>query len=303
MGNDQPSGSAALRSPDSIRLYDDADLARRRQGPTAAAVAAFGVDVRELRRLPGGAGYNWTDGRLVLKPVGNVPEHDWVCDVYAGWTSSAVRVPEPAAPSHTHSDSWSVEGWGAHVFVPGRDLDLDRELSLVKEASDAFHEGLRDLPEPEFMATRNDPWAYGDRLAWEAVEPPPDAETMELVEPLLAALRPVTAAAQPIHGDILPNVLAADGLPLAIIDWPPYFRPAGMANAIAVTDAMTFRGAPAHLVDAWESGEEWPQLLVRALLYRLGPTGIIASRNRLMGSLLTHLERARPVVREVLSRV
>ena len=105
-----------------------------------------------------------------------------------------------------------------------------------------------------------------------------------------------------IHGDILPNVLVADGLAPAIIDWPPYYRPVGLANAVAVTDAVSFRGAPLSLLDEWETGDDWNQLLVRALLYRLGPTGIFAARNRLMGSLVTHVERARPVMEAVLSR-
>jgi hypothetical protein len=75
-----------------------------------------------------------------------------------------------------------------------------------------------------------------------------------------------------------------------------------MATAIAATDAVTFRGAPLSLLDEWADDHDWDQLLVRALLYRLGPTGLIASRNRLMGSLVTHVERVRPVVDAVLSR-
>lgn len=290
-----------LRSPESVRLYDDADLDRRRRGPTARALGEFGVDVEELRRFPGGAGFNWTDGRLVLKPVGFVPEHNWVCEVFAAWDSTDVRVPEPVPPRGA-GDDWSVEGWGAHVFVPGRDLDLATELGRVKEASDAFHHCVRDLPRPAFMDARNDPWAYGDRLAYESPDPPSDPETLELIHQLLAVRRPINGAQQPIHGDIRPNVLAADDLPLAVIDWPPYYRPVGMANAIAVTDAVTFAGAPLSVLDDWATGDDWDQLLIRALLYRLGPTGLIASRNRLMGSLLTHLERARPVVRAVLAR-
>jgi uncharacterized protein (TIGR02569 family) len=287
---------------DAIELYDDAELAWRRRGPTPRAVAAFGVREATLRRLPGGAGYNWTDGRLVLKPVGYAPEHDWVCRVYAGWESTAVRVPEPVAPDGDPAAGWSVEGWGAHVFLPGRDLDLAHELPVVRAASEAFHACVADVPRPDFLDTRNDPWAFGDRLAWESVAPPPDPGTLEVIERLLPRLRPVTAPAQPIHGDILPNVLAGDGLPPGVIDWPLYFRPVGTAAAIAVTDAVTFRGAPLALLDEWETGEDWDQLLVRALLYRLGPTGLIASRNRLMGSLVTHVERVRPVVDAVLDR-
>lgn len=191
---------------------------------------------------------------------------------------------------------------GAHVFVPGRDVDLGRELARVKEASDAFHHSVKGLPRPAFMDIRDDPWAFGDRLAWEAAEPEGDAETLDVIEQLRAKLAPVTSPGQVIHGDILPNVLVADGLPPAVIDWPPYFTPVGTANAVAVTDAMTFGQAPMSLLDEWETGQDWNQVLIRALLYRLGPTGLFASRNRLMGSLVTHVERVRPVVNAVLSR-
>lgn len=291
-------GRPRLWSPDSVVLYDEPELDWRRRGPSAEIRRTFGVDEASLRRLPGGMGFTWTDGRVVLKPVGNTAEHNWVCEIFAEWDSTAVRVPEPVRPD---SDmDWSVGGWGAHVFVTGRDLDLTTELDQVVEASEAFHHHLRDVPRPAFMNDRNDPWAYGDRLAWEAAASPPHPETCALIDRLVDALRPVGATSQPIHGDILPNVLVADGLAPAMIDWPPYFRPVGMANAIAATDAVTFRGAPLSLLEDWRTGDDWDQLLIRALLYRLGPTGLIASRNRLMGSLVTHLERARPVVDAVL---
>lgn len=289
-------------SPFDIRLLEDDDWEWRRRGPSRTAIEAFGVNIESLQRLPGGAGHAWTDGRLVLKPVGCSPEHDWVCEVYASWTCTDVRVPEPVLPSDAAATGWSIEGWGAHVFVPGRDLDLNRELARVKEASDTFHRAVEHLPRPSWMDVRDDPWAYGDRLAWDGAEPQGDTATLELVERLRAASTPVADAGQVIHGDILPNVLVLDGRTPAVIDWPPYFRPIGMANAVAVTDAVTFRGAPLSLLDDWETGADWNQVLIRALLYRLGPTGLFAARNRLMGSLVTHIERVRPVVDAVLAR-
>ncbi len=239
----------------------------------------------------------------MVKPVGCVPEHTWVCGVYASWDSDVVRVPEPVAPRGADGNDWSAEGWGAHVFVPGRDADLARELSLIKEASDAFHHIVKDLPRPAFLDARDDPWAYGDRLAWEGADAEGDDETLDVIRRLTEHVAAVTAPDQVIHGDILPNVLVADGLPAAVIDWPPYFRPLGMANAVAVTDAVTFHGAPLWLLDEWETGVDWNQLLVRALLYRLGPTGLFAARNRLMGGLATHVERVQPVVAAVVSRL
>lgn len=298
-------GSGMAPASPEVRLLNESDWDWRRHGPSPRVLRRFGTRENTMRRLPGGAGHAWTDGRLVLKPVGCVPEHTWVCGVYAAWDSDVVRVPEPVAPrgADVGRDSWSTEGWGAHVFVRGRDADLARELGVVKEASDAFHHIVKDLPRPSFLDARDDPWAYGDRLAWEGAEPEGDDETLSVIRRLTEQLGAVTAPDQVIHGDILPNVLVADGAPAAVIDWPPYFRPLGMANAVAVTDAVTFHGAPLSLLDEWETGGDWDQLLVRALLYRLGPTGIFAARNRLMGGLVTHVERVRPVVNEVLSRL
>ena len=286
-------------TPGGVRLLGDLDRAWREAGPTPAAVRALGVRVEDLHRLPGGAGHAWTDGRLVVKPVGCVPEHEWVCEVYAHWTATTVRVPEPVHAKDR--DTWSVDGWGAHVFLAGRDAELTAELDLVKEAGAAFHEAVRDLPRPDFMDGRDDPWAYGDRLAWEDVEPEADEGTGALIETLLAHRRPVATRPQVVHGDLLPNVLVADGAPPGIIDWPPYFRPAGFGEAIAVHDAVTFRGAPTTLLDDWRTGADWEQLLLRAALYRLGPTGVFGLRNRLMGGLRTHVTRVRPFVDAVLT--
>ena len=291
--------------PSVVRLLTDTEIQWRAAGPTSRAVRSFGADATNLRRLPGGQGNVWSDGRVVLKTVGCVPEHTWVCGVYDSWPADGdVRVPRPLRPeSRDEEPGWSVDGWGAHLWVEGRDLELPREVAEVRAASDAFHRHLAGVPRPAFLDVRHDPWSLGDRIAWEGAEPVGDEATLALMTPLLQALRPVSDVGQPVHGDILPNVLVEDGMAPAVIDWPPYFRPVGFANAIAVTDAMTFKGAPLTLMDDWADGDAWDQLLVRALIYRFGPTGYFAVHGRLMGSLLTHVERARPVVDAVLGRL
>jgi hypothetical protein len=295
-----PADSESARPPRPLRLLDEADQAWRNSGPTRRAVRAFGVRADELRPMPRGT-HTWTDGRLFLKPVGCIPEHAWVCEVYANWTATHVRVPEPLMPHGPGETGWSCDGWGAQLLIRGRDTEPG-ELGRVKEASDAFHACIRELPRPGFMDDRDDPFAFGDRLAWEGAEPEGDEETLALIERLREHLAPVSERPQVIHGDILGNVMLADDQVPTVIDWPPYFRPAGLANAIAATDAVTFRAAPLSVLDDWSAGEDWNQLLVRALLYRLGPTGIFAVRNRLKGILVTHLKRAAPVVDAVVSR-
>lgn len=302
MDREEPGRIVGSAATGGLRLLDERDWQWRQRGPTPGAIRAFRVRESTLRRLPGGAGHAWTDGLLVLKPVGYIPEHAWVCETFANWASDEVRAPEPVRPQDGADAGWSVEGWGAHAFVPGRDADLVRELPLVRAASDAFHRAVEHLPRPAFMDTRDDPWSFGDRLAWEDAEPVGDAATLEVIRRLQDSLLPVDSRSQVIHGDMLPNVLVQSGRPPAVIDWPPYYRPVGTANAVAITDAVTFRDAPLTLLDAWETGEEWNQLLIRALLYRLGPTGVFAVRNRLMGSLVRHVERVRPVVDAILSR-
>lgn len=104
--------STTFTSSSGVRLLGESDWEWRRRGPTPRAVQAFGLCEREVRRLPGGAGYVWTDGRVVVKPVGYVPEHDWVCEVFTAWDSDTVRVPEPVFPKGDNTSGWSVDGWG-----------------------------------------------------------------------------------------------------------------------------------------------------------------------------------------------
>jgi hypothetical protein len=78
---------------------------------------------------------------------------------------------------------------------------------------------------------------------------------------LLAALRPVRLPAQLIHGDLGGNVLFAPGQPPAVIDFSPYWRPAGLALAIAAVDALTWSGADPAILGDLADQPELDQLL------------------------------------------
>lgn len=108
---------------------------------------------------------------------------------------------------------------------------------------------------------RTNPWETGDRVAW-------GERRYDGIDDLLAALEPVDALPQLIHGDLTGNVLFHDELPPAIIDFAPYWRPTEYATAIVVTDAVLWEGAPEDLLRSVH-----PQYLLRALIYR-GVTSI-----------------------------
>jgi hypothetical protein len=89
------------------------------------------------------------------------------------------------------------------------------------------------------------------------------------VRRLLAALRPVRAARQLVHGDLGGNVLFAADQPPAVIDFSPYWRPAGLAVSVAAVDALTWYGADPAILDELDGEPDIGQLLARAHIGRL----------------------------------
>ncbi|MBS2534427.1 hypothetical protein KGQ20_16775 [Catenulispora sp. NF23] len=81
-------------------------------------------------------------------------------------------------------------------------------------------------------------------------------------------------APQLIHGDLTGNVLFSAGLPPAVIDFSPYWRPAAFGEAIVVGDALIWHGADAGLVRDLMSdrGPGFLQYVARAVVFRLVTT-------------------------------
>jgi uncharacterized protein (TIGR02569 family) len=235
---------------------------------------AFGVTATP-RPMPGGMGRTWRAGGLVLKPVDDEAEHAWVCDVYDRWVDDVVAVPRPLRAG----GRWSSHGWGAHVLVPGVTAKAGDDPGWFREIHRTFHADIADLARPAFLDSRDDAWSYGDRVAWEGEAAEGSEETLALLARALGRLEPIEQSDQVVHGDLGGNVLR-DGDRAAVIDWPPYWRPADWALAVVATDAVCWEGADESLLDAWWTGDDWPQLLLRAAIYRLATRG----RNEVRGT-------------------
>jgi hypothetical protein len=138
----------------------------------------------------------------------------------------------------------------------------------------------------------------------QAAEEDPGAELRRQVSRLLAAFRPVTLPAQLMHGDFGGNVLFADGEPPAVIDFSPYWRPAGLAIAVAAVDALLWYGARPDILQELAGEPDLNQLLARALVFRL-VTEIIArdGRNRDHAGLASAARAGQPVTDLVLARL
>jgi uncharacterized protein (TIGR02569 family) len=226
---------------------------------------AFGVTGDE-RPLPGGAGTSVAIGGLVLKPVDDPQEAAWAADVLAGVTEDGFRV---ARPVRTRDGAWVAESWAAATWVEGQVGPAVRWDALLLAAR-AFHDALRPVARPDFLQHRQHRWAHGDRVAWQEESALPLPEVRPLLEELLGHVRRTPEdSAQLVHGDLSGNVLFAPGLPPAVIDFSPFWRPTSYAEAILAVDGVLWLGGDFALLQrvADEAGSTQP--LVRALVFRL----------------------------------
>jgi uncharacterized protein (TIGR02569 family) len=202
-------------------------------------------------------------GDLIFKRVPSPDEWAWLGAHLPTIREDGFRLSLPVPATDTR---WVVEGWGAQTWLAGEQPGDARWLDVLG-VCERFHRACVHLPHPAFVEQRTHPWAIGDRVAWEEADP---REHDLRLDRLLALRRPVGLPSQMIHGDLTGNVLFADGLAPAVIDPTPYWRPAGFASAIIVHDAMAWYVAdPEPLIAATAHLEAFPQLFVRAAIYRL----------------------------------
>jgi uncharacterized protein (TIGR02569 family) len=226
-------------------------------------LAAFGVAGCAVTRLAGGQGTSWHAGGAVFKPAGqDAAEMEWLAAVYSQARGAGFRI---ARQRRAVNGAVCVDGWCATDFVAGE--HASRRWADAIRAGERLHAALAGLPRPAFLDRRESPWVTGDRVAWGEI-PVAQFAHVRHVHRLAAAIRPVTAPSQLIHGDLGGNVLYHDVLPPAVIDFSPYWRPAAFAAAIVVADALVWEGADRSILAAVRHIGDFGQYLLRALIYR-----------------------------------
>jgi uncharacterized protein (TIGR02569 family) len=165
-----------------------------------------------------------------------------------------------------------VDGWCASEFLAGRHEPGRRDEVIA--VGERLHAALRGIARPAFLDQRASAWAVADRVAWQQ-RPAGEFAAVRGLGRLAAARRPVTAPAQVVHGDLGGNVLFHPALPPAVIDFSPYWRPAGYATAIVVADALLWAGAGCVPAAAGPPGG-FGQFLVRALIFRAVASWILS---------------------------
>ncbi len=230
--------------------------------PPRSVVDAFG-GAWPPELLGGGEGRSWRAGEIVLKPLDrSVEELEWQAELIDRVRGKAFRLPSSV---RTADGALTADGWYATTFLIGRHKS-GRWADIIR-FGEAFHTAIATERRPAFLDRRTDPWAIGDRVAWGEL-PVTDFADAKHVARLASARRPLDASDQLIHGDLTGNVLFAKGLPPAIIDLSPYWRPPPFAAAVVVADALVWEGADVALVAQVGHIDRLEQYLVRALIYR-----------------------------------
>ncbi len=252
--------------------------------PPEHVLAAFGLS--GVRPIPLGAGWEggWRCGEVVLSMVADNARAAWSARVRETLFVDGVRL---ARPVRSTDGRYVVSGWRADTFVAGQPEPRHDE---VVSAAVRLHEATGKLERPRFLTQgpAAAPWAdvdvfiAADRAAWEerplqsvpaaarAASPTADGQrSVELINQLAGLRLPTKSPNQLVDGDLYGTVLFAGAAAPGITDISPYWRPASWAAGVVVVDALSWGEADEGLVERWNALPEWPQMLLRALMFRL----------------------------------
>jgi uncharacterized protein (TIGR02569 family) len=253
------------------------------QPPPEHVLSAFGLS--GVGPIPLGAAWEggWRCGEVVLSMVAENARAAWSARVRETLFVDGVRL---ARPVRSTDGRYVVSGWRADTFVAGQPEPRHDE---VVSAAVRLHEATGKLERPRFLTQGpTAPWAdvdvfiAADRAAWEerplqsvpaaarAASPTADGQRSgELIKQLAGLRQPTKSPNQLVDGDLYGTVLFAGAAAPGITDITPYWRPASWAAGVVVVDALSWGEADEGLIDRWNALPEWPQMLLRALMFRL----------------------------------
>ncbi|GAA3541023.1 TIGR02569 family protein [Amycolatopsis ultiminotia] len=230
--------------------------------PSDRVRAAFGGAPDPVSPVPDSA--VWRCGDLVFKPVTDRSRALWTARALDYAEDPGLRI---AKPVRSLDGRWIVGDWSAWRYVAGSTEHRCEEAVL---AAVRLHRATADLPRPDFLAARDDVDAVADRIAWEELDRPlPEEKGGRWFEILAPARRPVKLPDQVAHGELLAGLLFDGDAAPGVVDFVPYYRPGEWGAAVAAVDALAWGGATGALLERWAHLPEWPQLLLRAVLFRL----------------------------------
>jgi uncharacterized protein (TIGR02569 family) len=226
--------------------------------------SAFGVKDVAPRPVMFAGRPAWRCAEVLIRPVPDNVVAAWSAGVLDGLQVEGVRVAQPVRSS---DGRWVVAGWSASRYVAGT---LEPRYDAVLSAALALYEATERVERPRLLDNRDDVLtrsaaaAFGERKL--ALEPKAGGA---LYAQLAAYRTPVRRTPQLVHPELFGSVLfGPDDVPV-VVDLSPCWRPKEWAAAVIVVDALAWGGADVGLLSRWSHLDEWPQMVLRAVLHRL----------------------------------
>lgn len=266
---------------------------RASAGPSGAPLpphvrTAFGVKDIQPKPVVWAGRRAWHCGDVLIRGVSNNAVAAWSAGVLDGLEVDGLRI---ARPVRSSDGRWVVAGWAASRYVAGvlePRYDAVVDTSLRLHAATAGVERPRLLDNTDDLLGRSAAAAFGEQ--WITLDA---ASGGDIYTRLAAHRTPIRLASQVVHPELFGAVLFdEDGVP-ALIDLVPSWRPKEWAAAVVVVDALAWGGADASLLRRWTHLDEWSQVLLRAVLYRLA---LHAQHPDASASTLSGLARAADLV-------
>lgn len=205
---------------------------------------------------------------VVIRPVRSNVVAAWSARVLDGLSADGLRI---ARPLRSSDGRWVVAGWSACQYLRGRPEARYHELvaaSLRLHAATASVKRPRLLDDRDDLTTRADAAAWGERAI--TLDP---AAGGRLFDDLAARRRQLKLPTQVVHGDLFGTVLFDGTADPGIVDLVPFWRPVEWAAAVIVVDALAWGGAESALLRDWSHLDGWPQVVLRALMFRVALHG------------------------------
>ncbi len=275
--------------------------------PSKQVLEKFDI-TEEATLLSGGQGTTFKAGNFILKPTESEEYAGWVANVFDNIKQDGFRVAKYVKSSN---GKYVEDGWICQEYLPGEHDHAKTRWQEIIELCKVFHSALAEFSEPnfsksDFLGEGNDPWSVADKMAWGEIPLEYYPELRESIEKLLSLIKPVNLPSQIIHGDFGGNVLFHPTLPPAVIDFSPYWRPAELAPAVIIVNALALENAPLSILDYVEDVKEINQMLIRAQLRMIFETDQHLKQNTktlLLPVKLKDVEKYIPTIDLIYNRV
>ncbi len=220
--------------------------------------------------------YGWLLDTVVLIQVSQPDRAAWSSRLRENLQVPGVRIVRPVRST---DGRFINAGWRASHYVAG---NLAARVDETVAAALRLDTALAEVPIPDIFnqgVDQQDVFAVADKAAWrdehDTVVLDPSIPAHEMVATIVPKVRDLLRpfvekrAMQVTHADMLATTIYAGTQPPTVTDIVGVAHPHGYTAAQTIVDALIMNATDARIIDRFSQIPELPQLLLRALLYRL----------------------------------